>query len=358
MQRQAGEDGVDGSVWRVGGIEEVVSPPQLLVRGLETRHGADPAAQVADRAPRLGREGKDAPEDGVDGVGDGQDLGEEVGVAEVLAKRVVLPRRLLPRISTADEVDENDAQRPHIVRGGAVLCEARRDAALALGAHVKRAAAPKVGAHAVARGEAKVGDLDAPAAVAAQDVFGLQVAVVHAHSVKVLDGTEDLVKHVLDERVHLSAGAGVRRVLGYRSAIARAWIGDVRLWRQIVALFLRDHLKQVAVGAVLEDDVDGRVPRVVEHAVQSHDVGVIRHHGVHENFTQLERTLPLIQADLVQALDGVVLGAMYPAGQVHDAVRAETERREKLQSSIGDQCARPMSMRSGGHSSLRSRTAE
>ena len=123
--------------------------------------------------------------------------------------------------------------------------------------------------------------------------------MVHAHSVKVLDGTEDLVKHVLDERVHLSAGAGVRRMLGYRSAIARAWIGDVRLWRQIVALFLRDHLKQVAVGAVLEDDVDGRVPRVVEHAVQSHDVGVIRHHGVHENFTQLERTLPLIQADLV-----------------------------------------------------------
>ncbi len=53
---------------------------------------------------------------------------------------------------------------------------------------------------------------------------------------------------------------------------------------------------------------------VVDDAVKADDVGVTGGHGVEHDLTTLKGTLASIEADLVEALDGVVAGKRDPPG--------------------------------------------
>ncbi len=74
--------------------------------------------------------------------------------------------------------------------------------------------------------------------------------MVDAHAVAELDGVEDLVKHVADEGVHLETLGGE----GDFDALCLGGAGDGA--GQHVALRLGDHAEEVAIGAVVEHDVD------------------------------------------------------------------------------------------------------
>ena len=104
--------------------------------------------------------------------------------------------------AATDEVDEDYAERPDIVRRRVVLRQAVRDTTEALRAHVECAAASKVRAPFIARGKTEVREHNLRAVLQAEDVLRLNVAVVDAELVAVLDGVENLAKHALDEYIH------------------------------------------------------------------------------------------------------------------------------------------------------------
>lgn len=77
-------------------------------------------------------QGEDALEEVIALGGDRQDAGEEIVVFEVRSEGLVGRMGLLPRISAACEVDENDAERPDVVLKGGIRLVALEETALAL----------------------------------------------------------------------------------------------------------------------------------------------------------------------------------------------------------------------------------
>lgn len=112
-----------------------------------------------------------------------------------------------------------------------------------------------------------------------------------------------------------------------------------------VPLAVRDHPKQVALVAELEHDVGTCL--VVDDVIQRRDVGVLRRRVVQVDLALLKAALSHVEADLVQAFDGVErqvaeLGVRAarrvqrgPRGnvarEVDDAVGAEPENRHELE---------------------------
>lgn len=91
----------------------------------------DLATEFLERDAHGRVESEDALEDAVGVVGDGEDRAKEVGVAEVGAEGLVGGAGLLPRVATAGEVDEDDAERPDVVVRGGVGGEALEETTLA-----------------------------------------------------------------------------------------------------------------------------------------------------------------------------------------------------------------------------------
>jgi hypothetical protein len=95
--------------WRVrwrDGLGRALGQPRLALHPLDQFREGDPGLRVDVENP---------PQDGITLIGDGQDGLEEVGVLAVGLVRGVLNRCALPRVAAACQVDENHAQRPHVV---------------------------------------------------------------------------------------------------------------------------------------------------------------------------------------------------------------------------------------------------
>lgn len=182
--------------------------------------------------------------------------------------------------------------------------------------------------------------------------------MIDTHGVAEFDGVEDLVKDIANERIHLETLIG-------EGNVDAVFLGSARSGaRQHIALCLCDHAEEVAIWAVIEDDVDTGALWIVDDTVKGDDVGVSRSHGVEHDLTTLESTLASIKADFVETLDGIVAGSVTLLGgeergrglvrrgggvralvlvevtsKVDDTVSAKTENRDELQAPIGNAVA-------------------
>ena len=142
------------------------------------------------------------------------------------------------------------------------------------------AACPELVAHAIGSSETEVGDGKAETVVEAEDILGLQVAVINIQGVAVLDRLEQLKKDLLDEFV-----------------VAQ------------VAPLVENLGEEVSVRAVVHDD-EG-VVLVLDDAVKRDDVRVARRELVEGNLADVQLALAH-RAALVrvrEALDGVRRGS-------------------------------------------------
>jgi hypothetical protein len=95
--------------WRVrwrDWLGRALGQPRLALHPLNQFREGDPGLRV---------DIEDPPQDGIALIGDGQDGLEEVGVLAVGLVRGVLNGCALPRVAATRQVDENHAQRPHVV---------------------------------------------------------------------------------------------------------------------------------------------------------------------------------------------------------------------------------------------------
>jgi len=95
--------------WRVrwrNGLGRALGQPRLVLHPLDQFRKSDPGLRV---------DVEDPPQDSIALIGDGKDGLEEVGILSVGLVRGVLNRCALPRVAAACQVDENHAQRPHVV---------------------------------------------------------------------------------------------------------------------------------------------------------------------------------------------------------------------------------------------------
>lgn len=120
-----------------------------------------------------------------------------------------------------------------------------------------------------------------------------------------------------------------------------------------VPLPLRDHPKQVALLAELQHDVDARL--LLDDIVERHDVPVVAGEGVESDLPPLKGPLSLVEADLVEALDGVerlmAEGGMGTRSrmrrrscgdvprEVDDSIRSQAQDRNELELTIVDPVA-------------------
>jgi hypothetical protein len=121
-------------------------------------------------------------------------------VVEKQVERLVRRGSLSPRVPTADEVDEYDAERPNVSRSSGV---GRGFGPLAsdFRGNVERAAAAELRRDGLFGGEPKVAYLYAQAAFGADNVFGFDVAVGYAEAMQVFYTVDELEKDVADELV-------------------------------------------------------------------------------------------------------------------------------------------------------------
>lgn len=309
--------------------------------------GHDERLDAHDLAAKLGErdadgrvESEDALEDSVRVLRNREDRAEEVGVAEVGAEGLVGRASLLPRVASACEVDENDAERPDVVVGSRVRSETLEETALAFcrsetsrvscvdrrhrggpldgrtGRHVESRATSKITARLLSRRQTEICEHDLLAIFEAENVLGLEVAVEDPLRVTVLDRVDDLEEDATDEFVVPE-----------------------------VPLSLRDHAEQISLFAELQDDVDARF--LLDHVVERDHVRVPTREAVESDLATLECTLARVEADLVEALDGVEgevaelrvragrrlsqRAGSDVAGEVHNSVRSESENRDKLE---------------------------
>lgn len=176
------------------------------------------------------------------------------------------------------------------------------EAALALWGHVEGAAAAEVPARLLGRREAKIGEDDLGTLGVAENVLGLEVAMVDSEAVAVLDGVDDLEEDVLDEGVV----------------------------PEVPRLF-RDLAEEVAVGAEGEDDVDAG--RGLDDVVEGDDVGVGGGEGVEGDLPALEGPLAGVEPGLVEALYRVV-PPVPREGFIDDAVRSESDDGDEFECTV------------------------
>lgn len=112
-------------------------------------------------------------------------------------------------------------------------------------AHVVDAACAELGAHTLRGCKPEVGDSKAKTSVKAEDVLGLQVAVINIQGVAIFNRIEQLKENLLDEGV-----------------IAE------------IAPLVQNLSEKVAVGTVVHDDESVLV--VLDYPMKSDNVGVTR----------------------------------------------------------------------------------
>lgn len=264
-----------------------------LGRHGEVGAGHDAAAKLRDADTEFGVGVEDAAKNVVEIIRKREDGLEEAGRADVGAVGRVLERSLLPWVTATGEVDEDDTETPDVVGSAHVVGLAGRRVE-ALGAHVKGRAAAIVLRAVLGSSQAKVGKLDGLALVSHQDVLGLEIAVVDAELVAVLNGVEDLEEDLLGHEV-------VANVL--------ATLGDVE--------------EQVTLGAVLHDDV--HAVDILDDLVHGDDVGVGRGSVVKADLTLLVSNLAALKGsavgvELAKALDGIADACLDINSRVDDAV--------------------------------------
>lgn len=141
----------------------------------------------------LGRvEGEDLAEDRQTGVGDGEDAAQEVGVPQEGGERLVARGGAAPRVPSADEVDEDDTERPDVGRARGVARGTVAPLSEALGCDVEGRAATELGRSRLGGGQTEVDDAHTGAVVRAYNVLRLDVAVGDAELVQPVDTIEDL----------------------------------------------------------------------------------------------------------------------------------------------------------------------
>lgn len=166
--------------------------------------------------------------------------------------------------------------------------------------HVEGRSATKVRGEPLGSRESKVGKLNLETTVANQYVLGLEVAVVDAQSMAVLNSTNQLQKDTLGHVV----------------------VADV-------AASLGDVCKEISLGAVLHDDV-GAV-RSLQDFHQRNNIVVPASLVVETNLALLEASLAGVQASGRESLDGVGRVRDYVDGVVNDSIRTNTQHRRQLQ---------------------------
>jgi hypothetical protein len=266
---------------------------------------------------------KDTLQDRVEFIGNGKDGLQKVAVFHEGAEGGIVHAGSLPGVAAASEVDQNHAQRPHIVGGGCItrvglgigrlaLCglsalssneashsQGRGRGRLLTGRHVKGRTTSKVGRHTLLSGKSKVGQLGRPSIVHNQHILRLEIPMEDATAVAVLDGGQDLQKHLL----------------------------GLEIIPDILAL-LGDFGKQVSLGAVLNDHV-GALGRVQDFDQGNH-IGMLARGVVQLDLAVLELALARIEADLVQGLDGILGVGRQVARLVHGAICADAKHSGQL----------------------------
>jgi len=144
---------------------------------------------------------KDEAENRVELGGDWKDAAEEVGLGHESTEGAVGGVGPLPWVAAAGEVDEDDAEGPDIVGNSIVGGGRTRSGLLAFRRHVKGRTTSKVRGVPLSAGETKVGQLELVTALTDKNVLRLEVAVVDAHGMAVLDGIQELKEHLSSQSV-------------------------------------------------------------------------------------------------------------------------------------------------------------
>jgi len=247
-----------------------------------------------DAFPRVGLE--DETEDLLKLDREWEDGPKEAWLLTEGTESAVREMRALPWVASASQVDEDNTERPDVVGDRVVASVVPWRRLLTFRRHVKCGTAAKIRSEALSGGQTKVRKLDLQTAVAHKNVLGLQVAMVDAQRMAVLDGADKLQKHSL---CHIVV------------ADISAMLGDV--------------CKEVPLRTVLHNNV-GAIRRL-QDLHQRNNVLVPASLVVKANFTLLEATLPLVQACGRESLDGVGRVVDDVDGVVDDSVSTNSKHR-------------------------------